>query len=667
VTPYIGSNAQPAKTVTGSPPDASTTVTGLTTGTTYTFTVQAANRNGGGPESAPSNAVTPLSAVAPTAPTGVSATPATQSVRVTWTPPSSDGDSAITGYTITPYIGTDAQTAVQAGASATSATVTGLANGTAYTFKVTATNGVGDSPASAASNPATPQSTIFDLAAPSVADSGDTSAIEVGVKFTADYSGSITGIRFYKTTANTGTHTGSLWSTDGTRLAQATFTGETATGWQTATFATPVAVTAGTTYIASYYAPKGHYSVTTGSLASAVNNPPLHTVANATSANGVFAYAATSSFPNRSYQASNYWVDVLFAPPPPPGAVAGVTATAGRASATVSWSAPSSGGPVTSYKVTPYIGSNAQPAKTVTGSPPTTSATVTGLTPGTAYTFTVQAANPGGSGAESARSAPVTPLDVVAPASPTAVTAQGDTKSAVVSWTPPADDGGSAITSYTVTPFAGSTALTPVRVDAPAARTRVTGLANGTSYTFKVRATNAAGSSPDSGASQAVTPQSSIFELGTPAVVDGGDAASVVLGVKLTADVAGSVTGIRFYKAAANTGTHTGALWTAGGQLLASGTFSNESASGWQTLTFATPVPIAAKTTYVASYLAPKGHYSLTNLAFAAGAVDNPPLHAVANRDSPDGVFSYSTSSIFPTSSFNSANYWVDVLFAPGA
>ena len=75
-------------------------------------------------------------------------------------------------------------------------------------------------------------------------------AVELGVKFTRRPSRHGTGMRFYKAAANTGTHIGSLWSATGTRLAQATFTNETASGWQAATFSTPVAVAANTTYVA---------------------------------------------------------------------------------------------------------------------------------------------------------------------------------------------------------------------------------------------------------------------------------------------------------------------------------------------------------------------------------------------------------------------------------
>ena len=72
--------------------------------------------------------------------------------------------------------------------------------------------------------------------------------------------GRITGIRFYKGTTNTGTHVGHLWTRTGTMLAEATFTGETARGWQQVSFASPVDVTAGTTYVASYHAPNGNYA-----------------------------------------------------------------------------------------------------------------------------------------------------------------------------------------------------------------------------------------------------------------------------------------------------------------------------------------------------------------------------------------------------------------------
>ena len=81
-----------------------------------------------------------------------------------------------------------------------------------------------------------------------------------GVKFTSSQNGYITGIRFYKSAANTGTHVGSIWTTAGVLLGSVNFTGESASGWQQATFTTPIAVTAGTTYVASYLAPTGHYS-----------------------------------------------------------------------------------------------------------------------------------------------------------------------------------------------------------------------------------------------------------------------------------------------------------------------------------------------------------------------------------------------------------------------
>jgi hypothetical protein len=489
----------------------------------------------------------------------------------------------------------------------------------------------------------------------------------LGVAFKADLDGSVTGIRFYKAAANTGTHIGSLWSAAGQRLAQATFTGETGSGWQSVTFANPVAITAGTTYVASYFDPSGHYSVTSGGLTSAVDNPPLHALANSQTPNGRYVYGAASAFPTLSHNASSYLVDVLFAPSPVPGQVTNVTATPGQGSASVTWSAPPGGGSVTSYKITPYIGSAPQTPKTITGSPPATGTNVSGLTAGTAYTFRVQAANASGPGPDSAPSNTVTPFAAAVPSAPTGVSAQEDSKSARVNWTAPGDDGGSPITGYTVTPYDGAVAQTPTQVGPSATSAAVTGLTNGTSYTFTVTAANSAGPGPASASSNAVTPRASIFELTTPATIDSGDRGSVALGLKFRSDVAGWVTGIRFYKAATNTGTHIGSLWSSSGQLLGQGTFTGETASGWQSVSFANPVAIAANTIYAASYFAPNGHYSATSRGFSSAGVDNPPLHALANGTSPNGVYSYAATAVFPTNTFNATNYWVDVLFTPGS
>jgi len=133
------------------------------------------------------------------------------------------------------------------------------------------------------------------------------------MKFTSDVAGNVTGVRFYKGSTNTGTHIGNLWSSTGQLLATVTFANETASGWQQATFSQPVAITAGTVYVVSYHTTVGFYSVNSGYFATAVDNAPLHGVANGTSSNGVYAYGGTQ-FPTASYNASNYWVDVVFSP-----------------------------------------------------------------------------------------------------------------------------------------------------------------------------------------------------------------------------------------------------------------------------------------------------------------------------------------------------------------
>jgi hypothetical protein len=196
----------------------------------------------------------------------------------------------------------------------TSATVSGLSNGTSYTFTVVALTALGTSPASTASNAVMPRATIFEQAEPVILEAVDTNSVELGVKFTSETAGTIRGIRFYKAPNNTGTHVVSLWSAAGALLAQATASGETESGWQEVLFASPVAIAANTIYVASYHAPEGHYSATSQAFETSIDNPPLHAIPNSAGSNGVYAYSSSSVFPSNTFNATNYWVDVLFTP-----------------------------------------------------------------------------------------------------------------------------------------------------------------------------------------------------------------------------------------------------------------------------------------------------------------------------------------------------------------
>jgi hypothetical protein len=177
-----------------------------------------------------------------------------------------------------------------------------------------------------------------------------------------------------------------------------------------------------------------------------------------------------------------------------PGAPTGVTGTPANNSVAVSWSAPASNGgsAVISYtaKVSPG------------GSTCTTSVltcTIGGLINGAAYTFTVTATNVAGPGVPSAASAVVTPRTV--PTAPLTVTATRGTGQAHVSWAAPLSNGGNAIVGYTVTSSPGGKTCTSAGVSC-----WVTGLTNGTAYTFTVMATNNAGTGVASTASAPVTP-----------------------------------------------------------------------------------------------------------------------------------------------------------------
>ena len=190
-------------------------------------------------------------------------------------------------------------------------------------------------------------------------------------------------------------------------------------------------------------------------------------------------------------------MQALIAPAAPTNvtAVVGSTVTArGSLPATVSWPAPTDTGgvPLTSYVVTPYLGTVAQTPMVVSGSPPATTATFDGLPHGT-YTFTVAAANYGATSSPSAPSSAVQVFSV--PGQPSNVKAVQNPDGAQISWTAPMDDGGKSITSYAVETGNGSfvastTGATSVLV--------TSGLVDGQGYSFVVGASNAVGAGPNS-------------------------------------------------------------------------------------------------------------------------------------------------------------------------
>ena len=420
-------------------------------------------------------------------------------------------------------------------------------------------------------------------ATPANATASDSGSVELGVKFRADVNGYITGIRFYKGSGNTGTHVGNLWSSTGTLLATATFTGETASGWQQVSFSSPVAVTAGTTYVASYFGPNGHYAYDPGYLlTSGVDNPPLHALANTTSPDGVYAYAGTSSFPTSPGNGTNYWVDVVF------------NLTALVTPPTVSSTTPAAGATAVAVSAAPAAIFN-KPVQPSTIS----------------FTLKDSASSP------VAGTVGYNGANLTATFTPSAALADSKTYTATVSEA--LDLSGAPMTA----PY---------------------------SWSFT---TAAPPSCPCT-----IWPSSA-----TPANAAASDSGSVELGVKFRADVNGYITGIRFYKGSGNTGTHVGNLWSSTGTLLATATFTGETASGWQQVSFSSPVAVTAGTTYVASYFGPNGHYAYDPGYLLTSGVDNPPLHALANTTSPDGVYAYAGTSSFPTSPSSGTNYWVDVVF----
>jgi len=479
VTPYVGSAAQTPVTVTGSPPATSTTVTGLASGTAYTFTVSAANSVGTGPESAPSNAVTPSSPTSPGAPTNVVATAGDRSAAVSWSAPP-NGGAGITRYAVTPYIGTAAQTPtfVSGTPPGTTTTVTGLTNGTSYTFTVQATNSVGTGAESAPSNAVTPTNVVppsfvqqaggqarsvtsLTASPPSAVSTGDRMIVEVG----SWSSGGATTSGVTDSAGNTYVKLTSFKASDGTELSLWTAP-ITAGGGARLTVTARATATTDLGLVASEYA----------GLSSVNDASAVDVLRNATGTTGASA-AAVSSGATAPTTAANEIAIGFYADSGFGDALVGDPGYMPRANT-------SPNGDMELFVEDGPVAAGATPNASVT----------TGAR--TVWLMSTVVFRSGSSG-----SAPT------APGPPTGVTAAAGDTTAAVSWVAPSN-GGSPITAYTVTPYVGAAAQTPVTVtgNPPATGTTVTGLTDGTTYTFQVTASNAVGTGPPSAPSNAVTP-----------------------------------------------------------------------------------------------------------------------------------------------------------------
>jgi methionine-rich copper-binding protein CopC len=533
----------------------------------------------------------------------------------------------------------------------------------------------------AAPQPSPGQSTLWSNSiVPPYSDNPDTQSVELGVQFQASTDGYITGIRFYKGASSSGTNIGNLWSSDGTLLATATFTNETASGWEQVDFSEPVAITANTTYIASYFAPTGNYADNLTFFASgSYTSGPL------TALGSVYVYSADSAFPTQTYEQSNYYVDLVFSQligtiSPTSGA----TGVATSSPITVQFLASMNSSTIDATTLQLEDSSGTLVPATVTFDSASDTATLTpgaALDAGAQYTVVITGGSGGVADADgNTLSANVTWSFTTAPTAP-----------AVLSTTPASAATGvdvdasiqiqfnEAMNAATLTADTlllqdslGDNVAATISYDSNThTATLVPDAPLNTSATYTIVVESGVDGVADSNGNTMSANYTSTFTTAaplnagsyslwtsstTPEWIDNPDPRSVELGVEFQSTSGGEITGISFYQSAENTGSHTVNLWSSAGTLLATATSSSTSGPGWVTIDFAQPVYIEANTTYVASYFTSVGNYSDNIGYFTGGSHTNGPLTAIA------GVYNYGSQSAFPTEVYNGSNYWVDVV-----
>ena len=683
----------------------------LTLLSTYTASVTAAVHAADGGAIVPSAWTFTTAATPPPAPAVIAATPAAGSqgvtpgarIRATFDLPLDPATVTTQNFTLTPAGGSPVAATVTYDAAANRATLTPqapLTNGTHYTATVTTgVRAATGAPLSAsvgwsfdtANCPCSLMPNLQpDMTGLAVRDNRPLPgpwSYELGTRIRVTQQSQLIALRFWKEPGETGTHVGRLWSSTGTQLASATFQGESASGWQRQPLASPVTLQPGQTYVVSVGL-NAFYAKTMGGLGTQRTSGPLQSVADGQ--NGIYANAA-GQFPTNSWGSSNYFVDAVVKLPGEPPRTPQVSSTLPLSNATgvpTNWTVratfsldldPTS---VTTSSFTlrdeddnlvPATVSYDEDTRTATLTP--TAALDTGVSYLARLATTIRSDDGTVMGAPYAWSfatVPPGPPSVIATSPATGAVNVSPVGTVTATFSEPMN-GATLQAGGLVLSGPGGAVPATVTYDNPTRTARLipsAPLAASTAYTAQVTtlARSAKGIAMAAPVSWSFTTSACTCRLygdGNPGVDftgistrNGRDPAfqwSLELGVKVRVDEPARLEAIRFWKDADETGTHSGRLWTAGGTLLGTATFSGETGSGWQTATLATPVDLAPGQTYVVS-VGINAYFSQTRYALGSPIVSGP-LRTIA--DGQNGVYG-DAAGAFPSQSYASSSYFVD-------
>jgi hypothetical protein len=545
----------------GSSSTSPTTITGLTNGTTYEVYVSAYNASGATDSATDS-------ALARTVPAQVDA-PNLSSIGLTdltvsWSEPSNDGGSAVLSYNV--YRNSVLIASVSGG---TSYGDTGLTAGTNYSYQVEAVNVAGASPLSAATTAPT-------LPAAATAVAAEAGYEEVPVSWTDSVSPVVSGYKVYYRAGTTGAYTewtaaaddaspetvtgltgkqlysfkvvayNASGSTDSSVATATPYTIPTAPGTPTFSSATSTSITV------AWTAPDDNGGSTVTSYEVVLNGTLSQSVSGTTTTatfstltagtNYSFAVRAQNAASWGAYSASGTY-------PTLPAAATAVAAASGNTQVTVSWT--DSVSPVVSgYKVYYRAGTTGSYDEWTAGTDDTSPATITGLTNGTTYEVYVSAYNASGATDSATDSA----LARTTPSAPSGLALSSVTTSAAsFTWTA-SNDGGSALSSYTVY----RNGATIASISGSATSYTDSTVADGTTYSYTLLATNIAGSSPASSPLSITTRPAAATDVAAEAT--SGSPTSIT--VSWTDSTSAVVAGYKLYYRAGTTGAYT--EWTAG-------------------------------------------------------------------------------------------------------